>query len=182
MKSTHKSEISTSIRLLKKAKNLTQIDLSVKLSVKQSTVSRWENGVDEPSGEHLPKLVKVLECTYDELYGGLNENFAEERELLNIFRNLTKSKQKKIMQIFCDSSHEKREQNIRTRAQRDIDILLCQLLNRGLSAVELKIILFDQIEKLETLNAYREVAEPKNSNFSRIFPRFFSRKPNMPTN
>ncbi|MEZ5758273.1 MAG: helix-turn-helix transcriptional regulator [Emcibacteraceae bacterium] len=182
MKSSHASEISSSIRLLRKEKILTQVDLSKKLSVKQSTVSRWENGVDEPSGEHLPKLVKVLECTYDELYGGLNKDFAEERELLNNFRNLTKMKKKQIMQFFYDNPEEFNGQNIKAKAQHEINKLLCQLLNKGLTTGELKIILFDQIENLETVNDPREEAEAKSRNFARIFPSFFARKPNMPTN
>lgn len=49
---------------------LTQQELSLKLGVRQNTVSQWENGNRVPSVEILPKLADVLNCTIDELVRG----------------------------------------------------------------------------------------------------------------
>lgn len=41
---------------------LSQWDVGVMLGVSQSTVSRWENGVMEPSTQTLVKLARVFRC------------------------------------------------------------------------------------------------------------------------
>ncbi len=53
----------------KSAKNINQTDLGRLMGVKQSTISRWESGVDEPEHEHIRTLSELFKCSTDYLLG-----------------------------------------------------------------------------------------------------------------
>ena len=53
----------------KNTKNINQTELSNIMGVKQSTISRWENGVDEPEHDHIRALADYFKCTTDYLLG-----------------------------------------------------------------------------------------------------------------
>jgi transcriptional regulator with XRE-family HTH domain len=53
----------------RRARNLTQGQLSAKLGVSQPTVSKWEQGRDVPGGENLQNLATVLGTTATEIMG-----------------------------------------------------------------------------------------------------------------
>ena len=56
------------IKELRKKKNLSQIDISVIMKVKQNTISQWENDVRIPNIKQALKLAEILETTVEELY------------------------------------------------------------------------------------------------------------------
>ena len=55
------------IKKLRKHANLTQEQLAQELSLKRSTIAKWETGVTSPRFRTLPALAKALDVTYDEL-------------------------------------------------------------------------------------------------------------------
>lgn len=57
------------IRELRKQLGLSQEELSALVGVKQASVSLWESGDAEPSMKNLRKLMKIFNCTSDELLG-----------------------------------------------------------------------------------------------------------------
>ena len=57
------------IKVLRKAKGLSQEELAVKLNVVRQTVSKWEQGLSVPDSEMLLTLSKVLETPVSALLG-----------------------------------------------------------------------------------------------------------------
>ena len=57
------------IRELRKQLGLSQEQLSQLVGVKQASISLWESGSAEPSVKNIRKLVKIFNCTSDELLG-----------------------------------------------------------------------------------------------------------------
>ncbi len=55
------------IRELRKAQNLSQQELAVKLGVDRSTIAKWETGAHSPRTNKMRKLTKILECSLEEL-------------------------------------------------------------------------------------------------------------------
>lgn len=56
------------LKTLRTKQGITQVELAKTLSVKQSTLSDWENHKTAPKAERLPAVAKALNCTIDELY------------------------------------------------------------------------------------------------------------------
>ena len=59
--------LATAIRIARRKAELTQSEVAALLRVKQSSVSQWERGVTEPTGERLLLLVAVLPTLADAL-------------------------------------------------------------------------------------------------------------------
>ncbi len=59
--------IKDNIRTARLAATLTQAALADKVGVKQKDISRWENGVREPSAMWIKKLAEALNVSADEL-------------------------------------------------------------------------------------------------------------------
>ena len=57
------------IKNLRKEKNITQEQLAEKFEVDRVTVSRWENGVNDPPIEALVEMSEMFEVTTDYLLG-----------------------------------------------------------------------------------------------------------------
>lgn len=55
--------------LRKNTKNMNQTELGNVMGVKQSTISRWEAGIDEPEHDNVIALADFFECTTDYLLG-----------------------------------------------------------------------------------------------------------------
>lgn len=66
--------IGTRIAARRKELKMTQEDLAVKLGVSAQAVSKWENDISCPDISLLPKLVKALDITTDELLTGKTSN------------------------------------------------------------------------------------------------------------
>ena len=60
------------LKLLRKNKNFSQIQLASELGVSQQAVAKWEPGKSTPRTEKLIQLAKILNCTVDELISDEN--------------------------------------------------------------------------------------------------------------
>jgi transcriptional regulator with XRE-family HTH domain len=76
-------------------KGLGQPDLGRALGVSQQQIARWENGVNDPSGDAIARLARTLECTTDWLLGLVEqptahvrarELSADEQQLIDLYR------------------------------------------------------------------------------------------------
>ena len=57
------------IKIMRKAKGLTQAELGAKIGVSKNSIIAWENGKSEPKGASLNKLADLFGCTTDYLCG-----------------------------------------------------------------------------------------------------------------
>lgn len=88
--------IGEQIETLRKARNLTQVELSKKFGVTKQTVSNWENNNIAPSIDMLCKLALFFGCTTDFLLDLDNRrNFVD-------LGNLTPEQTAHIMQLVDD--------------------------------------------------------------------------------
>ena len=59
------------LSFLRKQRGMTQLDLAEKLDISRQAVSRWEQGISEPSTENLVSIGKLFDVSVDAL---VNEN------------------------------------------------------------------------------------------------------------
>lgn len=59
------------LSFLRKQKGMTQMELAEKLDISRQAVSRWEQGISEPSTENLVSIGKLFDVSVDAL---VNEN------------------------------------------------------------------------------------------------------------
>lgn len=62
-------EVAEVIRLLRKARGITQSELGNALGYSARTVSDWENGATEPNISAIRALVAYFEISFDEFFG-----------------------------------------------------------------------------------------------------------------
>ncbi len=62
--------VNTSIKDLRKKKNMTQDELAEKLNVTRQAVSNWENGKTQPDIETLTQLAEVFEVSVERIIYG----------------------------------------------------------------------------------------------------------------
>ena len=55
------------VKIMMKEKGYTQLELSKKMGVGKSTVNNWLTVHKEPTLSNIYKLIKALNCTFDEL-------------------------------------------------------------------------------------------------------------------
>ncbi len=55
------------LSFLRKQHGMTQMDLAEKLDISRQAVSRWEQGISEPSTENLVSIGKLFDVTVDAL-------------------------------------------------------------------------------------------------------------------
>lgn len=55
------------LSFLRKQRGMTQMDLAEKLDISRQAVSRWEQGISEPSTENLVSIGKLFDVTVDAL-------------------------------------------------------------------------------------------------------------------
>ena len=55
------------LKALREAKGYTQEDIAGKLNIARQSVSKWEQGINEPDIETLKRLAEIFECSVDEL-------------------------------------------------------------------------------------------------------------------
>ena len=61
------------IKDLREEKNLTQIELSDIVGIDRTTISRLEKGERIPTLDHLQRLSKFFDCSFDYIMGTSNE-------------------------------------------------------------------------------------------------------------
>lgn len=85
------------IKELRVGKGLKQVELAKILNIAQNTLSYWESGKTEPSGEALIKLADFFETTIDNLLGRDTEQYNSGDDLEEILEALHKRPEMKIL-------------------------------------------------------------------------------------
>ena len=62
----------TNLKVLREKKNYSQEELARKLQISRQSISKWEQGISYPSILYLVPLIKILDCTLEELLKGLD--------------------------------------------------------------------------------------------------------------
>lgn len=89
------------IRQLRKKRNLTQAELSAKIGVQQSDLSRMEKGEYRISLDTLFKILQVFEMTILEFFEEVapRESLNSQKEFLEEFSSLPKEEQEEILEF-----------------------------------------------------------------------------------
>ena len=85
------------IKELRNKAGLRQEDLAKKLNVAQNTLSYWESGKTEPSGEALIKLADILGTTTDNILGRDEIQHVTDDEAMEYLDELHKRPEMKIL-------------------------------------------------------------------------------------
>lgn len=78
-----KQTLGQKIAELRKAKNMTQLELANKLSITDKAVSKWERDISCPDINTFPKLAELLGVSVDELLQA-NNAISEDKETKDI--------------------------------------------------------------------------------------------------
>ena len=81
--------VGSRIRELRKGRRLTQIELSEKIGVAQSDLSRMEQGEYKVGLDTLFKLLQVFDLKISEFFGESETTGPEDRELVTEYRELS---------------------------------------------------------------------------------------------
>lgn len=87
----------------RKAKEITQENLAIKLGVSKNAVSKWERGLNLPDPSLMQELCSILDITLNELFAGEHLNEKEikkqaEKNILDLLKfNNDKTKKYKIL-------------------------------------------------------------------------------------
>lgn len=98
-------ELFDKIRILRKARGLTQEGLGYKLSktskdgISRQSVSDWENGKSEPKLDNIRDLAKVLDVSFDALLDE-NINLNDEETLNAVLKHLDQNTKSRINSAF----------------------------------------------------------------------------------
>ena len=80
--------LSENIKVMRKAKGLSQEELAIQLNVVRQTVSKWERGASVPDSELLIQLAEVLDTSVTELLGETIETPEDQVSLQTIAARL----------------------------------------------------------------------------------------------
>ena len=61
------TNFSKNLKILMQEKGLKQVEIAEAVGCNKGTVSKWLNGKIEPGLVYIAKLLKVLNCTFEEL-------------------------------------------------------------------------------------------------------------------
>lgn len=103
--------------LIRTAKNMSQLSLSVKLGVAQETISAYENGKAYPSADTLVKLCDIFDVSADFMLDRTDVRYRvkdfcdknlslEELELVTSFRKLSYPQKNKALGIIIGMSEQ----------------------------------------------------------------------------
>ena len=110
------------LKQLRKAKNITQLELSKALKISPSAVGMWEQGRNEPSYEMLKKIADYFNVTTDYLLGRDSKQSClskNQTNLLEIFNDLNDEGQSTLMVMLnsLKKSHAKNEEKMSSVVQ-----------------------------------------------------------------
>lgn len=92
--------VGSRIRELRKGRRLTQTELSEKIGVAQSDLSRMEQGEYKVGLDTLFKILQVFDLKMSEFFGETEEVTAEEeRELVGTFQSLPEEARREILEF-----------------------------------------------------------------------------------
>ena len=77
--------LNENIRILRKAKGISQEELAIRMNVVRQTISKWENGLSVPDADLLIRLSEILEVSVSDLLGtNIEEKEADEIKSLSL--------------------------------------------------------------------------------------------------
>lgn len=92
--------VGSRIRELRKGRRLTQTELSERIGVAQSDLSRMEQGEYKVGLDTLFKILQVFELKMSEFFGETEEPTAEEeRELVGAFQTLPEDARREVLEF-----------------------------------------------------------------------------------
>jgi transcriptional regulator with XRE-family HTH domain len=92
--------VGSRIRELRKGRRLTQTELSEKIGVAQSDLSRMEQGEYKVGLDTLFKILQVFDLKMSEFFGETEEATAEaERELISTFQTLPEEARREVLEF-----------------------------------------------------------------------------------
>ena len=62
------------LKELREAKNLTQLDVAYKLGTTPTTVSNWERGIQEPRSSQIPALAELYGVTLHQIFEAIKNS------------------------------------------------------------------------------------------------------------
>ncbi|MCF6193138.1 MAG: helix-turn-helix domain-containing protein [Kangiellaceae bacterium] len=77
------TDFGKNLSTLRKARSLTQIELSELLDIQPRLVGRWEQGKGKPQFDYVLKLADVLEVSLDRLLRGSDADHADSFDIKN---------------------------------------------------------------------------------------------------
>ena len=90
--------VGSRIRELRKGRRLTQTELSEKIGVAQSDLSRMEQGEYKVGLDTLFKILQVFDLKMSEFFGETEEpEAAEQRELVEAFQGLPEESRREVL-------------------------------------------------------------------------------------
>lgn len=95
---------STKLRKLRKKNGLTQLELSEKLGIGQSTIGMYESNIRKPSYEVIKKIANYFNVTVDYLINDDIEDLENKDDLSEFAKNIKKlsPKQKEQIRTFLE--------------------------------------------------------------------------------
>lgn len=106
--------VGSRIRELRKGHHLTQTELSEKIGVAQSDLSRMEQGEYKVGLDTLFKLLQVFDLKIGEFFGETETSGVEDRELVTEFRGLSDEARQEVRDFvrFKKMQEEAREEEL----------------------------------------------------------------------
>ena len=106
------------LKELRQERGLSQTELAKAIDTAQPNITRWENGINDPTSTQLTKLADFFGCSTDFLLGreddfGVKINSSAEKrtlcadDFLILFAKLTKNEQKTILTLMSVLIDEK---------------------------------------------------------------------------
>ncbi len=105
-------DLGQTIRSLRKAAKMRQIDLATALEISTTSVSDWETGKKQPAIERLPAIAGVFEITVDGLLAGLPTSAPlcaespDEEMLLRLFRRSSGAQRHAVITLLDGAKRE----------------------------------------------------------------------------
>ncbi len=87
------------IALLRKSKNMTQQELSLKLLTSRENISKWERGINMPTPDSLMLLSEIFDVSVNEILLGEYKNIDNQKEIDNVSVNILKEYNKKLKKL-----------------------------------------------------------------------------------
>lgn len=115
--------IGTRLKKLRRDMNLTQAELSLRLSISRSSLSLYEINKREPDCETINKIADFFEVSLDYLYGRSSDAFNSKTRIMDISASLTE-KEKQLLEIFGKIKDETLQEKIITKLEGYVDGLI----------------------------------------------------------
>ena len=91
------SDFAKNLKIFRKQKNMTQMQLAKKLNYGYTAISNYESGRNELSFDDLIRLAQILDVTPDELLGV--EFISKEKKFVSSFEKLNDENKNRILDL-----------------------------------------------------------------------------------